>query len=180
VEYVVTAERCLLGLIFLASAGSKARSAAAFTAFADAVRDFAVLPSSWTRGSLVPGAVVAVEALVPVLLLTRSTTAAGLAVAAAVLAGLTVAVTLVVRRGAEVSCRCFGAGARLGRRHVLRNLVLAVVAGAGVLAALPAAQPMHPVGVAAAVAAGAIGAGVVVFMDDIVELFRPLPATSAG
>jgi hypothetical protein len=180
VEYLVTAERCLLGLVFLVSAGGKARDARAFAAFAASVREFAVLPTAWTRGRVVPAAVVAIEALVPVLLLARTTTAAGLALASVLLAGLAAAVAVVVRRDTGVSCLCFGGtAAALGRRHIARNLALAGVAGLGVLAALAPAPPLHAAGAATAAIGGSVIAVLVIAMDDLVDLFRPLSATRA-
>lgn len=183
VEYLVTADRFLLGLVFLASAVGKARNGGAFTAFAGSVRELRVLPPAWTRGAgagVVAGVVVAVEALVPVLLVARTTTPVGLALATVLLAGLAVTVALVVRRGARVACLCFGVtAAPLGRRHVVRNVALAVAAAAGASGAFAPAESAHPVGSTVAATVGLVVAGLVVAMDDIVELFRPLPVPHA-
>ena len=179
--YLVIAERFLFGLVLLASAVGKVRSGSAFGAFAASVREFGVLPAAWTRGRVAAGVVVAVEALVPLLLLTGATAPAGLAVAALLLTGLAGAVALVVRRGARVACLCFGTSATpLARRHVVRNAALALAAAVGAVAASAPAQPADPVGGAVAAAAGLVVAGLVVAMDDIVELFRALPVQHAG
>ncbi|OKI81719.1 MauE/DoxX family redox-associated membrane protein [Micromonospora sp. CB01531] len=92
------------------------------------------------------------------------------------LAVLTTGVVLAVRRGTGARCACFGATERpLGRRHVVRNgILLASVAGALVAVALGAAYPLAPAGAAVALAAGAVGALILIRLDDLLDLFLPV------
>ncbi|MGW4498777.1 MauE/DoxX family redox-associated membrane protein [Micromonospora sp. NPDC004336] len=180
-SYVWVFGRCLLALVFLASAAGKLRGRPAFRAFADSLRTMDLLPAR----TVVPvaGAVVAAEAVVPVLLLAPlpgvAVTTAGFALAVALLVAFTVAIAAVLSRGTQASCRCFGeaAAAPFGRHHLARNVVLTVVAGIGVYAA--SGDPGITVRAAAlSVPLGVVGALVVVRLDDLVALFSP--AAPAG
>jgi hypothetical protein len=87
---------------------------------------------------------------------------------------LTAGVVLVVRRRLVVRCRCFGAGrTRIGRRHVVRNLLLLLVGGLGLVAALsPGTAPStDAAGVLLAVGAAVLLASFVFHFDDLVELW---------
>lgn len=172
---MVLVERCLVGAIFLVAAAGKAWSRRTLDEFAGLIRDIRVIPARWSRRTAT--AVVVAEAAVPVLLLPAATTVAGFALAAVLLLGLAGVVALVLRRGMDVTCLCFGtAAASLRLRHLVRNLVLAAVAASGALGAavLPAAS--DPVGAVVAVGAGIVVAALVVVMDDIVDLFSAIPA----
>ncbi|GAA3758782.1 methylamine utilization protein MauE [Plantactinospora mayteni] len=182
-SYVVEFSRCLLALVFLASAVSKLRGRPAFRAFVDSLRTMDLLPAS----VVVPlaGAVVAAEAAVPLLLVplpVGAVTTVGFALAASLLAGFTVAVAVVLSRGTQASCRCFGeaAAAPFGRRHLARNLVLTVVAGIGAYASLGDAGMTVQTAVLS-VPLAVVGALVVVRLDDIAALFLPVspPAGAA-
>lgn len=202
-SYVLWFSRCLLALVFLASAAGKLTGRHAFRAFADSLRTMDLLPTRLVVP--VAGAVVAAEAAVPPLLLvplvpllpvpppdaaTASTgstvtdvgpvlSTVGFALAAALLLGFTVAVATVLRRGTSASCRCFGQAttAPFGRHHLVRNVVLIVIAATGGYAAL--VDPGRSVGTAVvSVPLAVLGALVVVRLDDIVALFRPaVPST---
>jgi uncharacterized membrane protein YphA (DoxX/SURF4 family) len=174
-SYVLGFGRCLLALVFLASAVGKLRGRPAFRAFADSLRAMNLLPGR----VVVPVAVVvaAAEAVVPLLLPlpVAALVTAGFVVAATLLAAFTVAVAAVLRRGTAVSCRCFGeaAAAPFGRHHLARNVVLTVVAGAGAYASL-GAPGMTVQAAVLCVPLAVVGALIVVRLDDIVALFRPV------
>lgn len=164
-SYLLVAARVLLGAVFAVSAASKARPAD-HRAFRRTVRD-------WTGGRVpaapAAAALVALEAAVPVLLAVRP--AAGLALAAALLAVFTAAIIVQLRRGSPAGCRCFGStGAPVSSLHVVRNAVLLAVAVAG----LAASGSSRWDGSIAAVGGLALLLGVlVVRMDDLVALFGP-------
>lgn len=89
----------------------------------------------WAR-PLVAVALPVAEVMVAVLLFTGAFTPLGAVAAGALLAVSTVAVTVMLARGVEASCGCFGGGQSLSWRMVVRNLVLlaccaAVAAGPG-------------------------------------------------
>ncbi|SCL71060.1 Methylamine utilisation protein MauE [Micromonospora citrea] len=180
-SYVSGFSQCLLALVFLASAAGKLRGRPAFRAFADSLRTMDLLPARMVVP--VAGAVVAAEAVVPLLLAPlpgAALTTVGFALAAALLAAFTVAVAVVLRRGTQASCRCFGeaAAAPFGRHHLARNVVLTVVAGIGGYAA--SGDPGTTVGTAAlSVPLGVVGALVVVRLDDLVALFSPAAPAAA-
>jgi hypothetical protein len=143
-DYLSLGIRLLLVLTFAASAASKVRSRDAFAAFAGSLGALGLLP----RAGVLPIAValVAAEAAAAALLLPEATAVAGLALAAALLAGFSVVILVVTRRGVQAPCRCFGASTRpLGYPHAARNALLAA-------AAL-----------------------LVVRFDDVLELFAPQP-----
>ncbi|NXY96427.1 methylamine utilization protein MauE [Streptomyces sp. BR123] len=181
-EYLVAGARGLLGLVFLVSVVGKVAGRHAFTAFAESVRSFGMLPPGLVR----PAArtVTAGEAAVCVLMTVpaRGATAAGFALAAVLLAAFTAAIAAAVRRGATAPCRCFGPSTTpLGTPHLVRNLALCAVAvsGAGALA-VPVAAGARPGGAVVAGAAGLIAGIVVTQLDHLMALFRPLPAAPAA
>jgi hypothetical protein len=179
-SYLLVFSRCLLALVFLASAASKLRGRPAFRAFADSLRTMNLLPARVVVP--VAGAVAVVEAMVPLLLVPlpgAAVTTVGFTVAAALLAAFTVAVAVVLHRGTRVSCRCFGeaAAAPFGRHHLARNVVLTVVAGIGAYASLGDSGVTVRTAVLA-VPLGVVSALIVVRLDDLVALF--LPVTPPG
>jgi uncharacterized membrane protein YphA (DoxX/SURF4 family) len=182
-SYLFVFVRCLLALVFLASAASKLRGRHAFRAFADSLRTMNLLPARVVVP--VAGAVAAAEAAVPLLLVPlpgAAVATVGFTVAAALLAAFTVVVAVVLHRGVPVSCRCFGeaAVAPFGRRHLARNVLLTVAAGIGAYASL--GDP--GVTVRTAVLAGPlgmVGALIVVRLDDLAALFLPVtPSADAA
>ncbi|MDO3703163.1 hypothetical protein Q3W71_15940 [Micromonospora sp. C28SCA-DRY-2] len=182
-SYLLVFSWCLLAPVFLASAASKLRGRRAFRAFADSLRAMDLLPAPVVV--LVAAAVAAAEAMVPLLLVPlpdAALTTAGFTVATALSAAFTVVVAVVLHRGGQVSCRCFGeaAAAPFGRRHLARNLVLTVAAGVGAYASL--GDPGVTVRtLVLAGPLGVVGALVVVRLDDLAALFRPVtPAGDAG
>jgi hypothetical protein len=111
---------------------------------------------------------------------TRAVVVVALVLAAALLAVLTGGIVLALRRGADVSCACFGAGDRpLSRRHLARNGVLFLIAvgGVGVADHVPR-DAAEPLAVLLAGLVGAVVALVLIRLEDLVELFAP--AARAG
>ena len=67
-------------------------------------------------------------------------------------------------------------GRPLGRPHLVRNLVLLAVFGAG-LAAVPLAHGRPaPAGAALAAAAGSLAALLIIRWEDLADLFAPIPS----
>ncbi|MER6479013.1 MauE/DoxX family redox-associated membrane protein [Streptomyces filamentosus] len=169
--HVVVACRALLVLVFLVSAAGKLRGRGAFDGFVAEVRAWRLVPAGTARGVAV--GVAGVEAALPVLLVVPVTARPGLAVAGLLLVALTAGVVVTRRRGTVARCACFGRTATvLGRRHVVRNVLLV---GAVAVASLPAAGPVGAAALTVAIGAGALGALLVTTLDDIAGLFSPLP-----
>jgi uncharacterized membrane protein YphA (DoxX/SURF4 family) len=172
-DYLAVACRCLIGVVFVVSAFGKVRSRQAFREFVTSTA--ALVPR---RGRALSPVVVAAELAVPVLLAVPVTVRTGFGLAAVLLAAFAVAIAAAVRRGVRTSCRCFGAStAPLGTRHVVRNAGLFAVAAVGAL--LGPGRPAELAGVAIAAIAAVVLAALVTRLDDLVELFAPMP-TSGG
>jgi len=173
--YLAIGARALLTVVFLVSASSKLRSGAAYADFAASVRAFRLLPERAVGP--VAALVTAVECCVPVLVWVPATAVAGTLLAVVLLAFLTLAVWLVVRRGSRPVCRCFGpSGQPIGVIHVARNLVLLAVAAVSL-----AGGAVSAAGGLVAVSAGVVGALTVVKLDGIGFLFtRPGPTNPAS
>ncbi|GAA3388435.1 MauE/DoxX family redox-associated membrane protein [Cryptosporangium minutisporangium] len=171
---VATVALLVIGVLSV-SLLSKLRSRAAFRAFADGLAALRVVPGRWAPA--LAGLSVAAEMAVVGALLWPGGTVVGLAGGAVLFAGFTVALSVAVRRRATVGCHCFGVtSAPVAPRHVVRSGFLAVTSlaafcGAATtsserLTGLPAAQL-----IAALAAAGILVAGLV-WLDDLVWLFR--------
>jgi hypothetical protein len=135
VQYVDVAARALLLTVFALALVSKIASREAWIAFADSIRAMDVIPRAMTPAAAVATAAgeagVIVLAAVPV----RWAGSAAFVLASLLLGCLTVAVVMVVRRGAAVPCRCFGATeTAMGMPHVVRNLILVGTALLGLAA----------------------------------------------
>lgn len=115
--------RSVLFAVFAVAAFSKLRSVTSYRDFAESLR-----PLKATR--LAP-VVVGAEVLVVVLLLTEWALL-GYLLAAGLLLVFVIEISRSLRHDVPVSCRCFGGrGGQLGRRHVVRNALLALVSLAG-------------------------------------------------
>jgi hypothetical protein len=171
ISYLVVGCRVLLGAVFLVSAASKLRTRGDFGQFVAAVARFGLVPAERVRAAA--AAVVAVELAIPVLLLVPATVPVGFAVALGLLGVFTAAIGRALRRGVQAPCRCFGVSASpVGRRHLVRNLLLGVVAAAGIAGAFTTVPgDPHVGGVAVATAAGLVLAGLTVVADELVDLF---------
>jgi hypothetical protein len=95
---------------------------------------------------------------------------------------LTSGVALIIRRGAQARCACFGARSSrpLGRAHLARNVGLLAVVGVGLIAAPLAHGRPAPAGAMLAAVAGAAAALVVIRWEDIADLFAPVPPSTAA
>ncbi|GAA4624121.1 methylamine utilization protein MauE [Actinoallomurus vinaceus] len=163
-EYVRAGCVSLIALVFVASAVSKLRDLGGFERSLPAL---APVPSRLVRP--LARAVVAAEAVIPVLLLVPPATAYGFGLAGVLLIAFTVAIAVALRRGRRAPCRCFGASSTpIAPRHLVRNATLLVAAALGGMA--PGGLPVTA-GLAIAVAGGLVGAILIVALDDIVDLF---------
>jgi hypothetical protein len=162
--------RWAIGLAFGVSALGKATAMASFRA---ALADFGVLPQRLNSAVAITtlGAEVLVVGLVAA---GRWLAVAGLCLALALLAVFSATLTAALRRKAEVSCNCFGSGARqVSRYDLARNAVLGACCVAGLLG-YRESSAWHP-SLALAVLLGlmaAVSVTVAVNLEDIVELLR--------
>jgi len=168
VEYVTVASQALLAAVFGWAAASKLRG---FAAFRQSVLRLGLVPDRYA--GVVAIGIVAIESgcalavpLWPVV---------GLIGCLGVLMVFCGGIVVLLTRGVSASCACFGAtGSPLGRKHLIRNGLLAGIALCGLLAGAP--SDLHPGGALDAVFAGLIGAALLVAFDDLVELFLPSTA----
>ncbi len=101
----------------------------------------------------------------------------GLVLSALLLVVLTAGIAIEVRRGSTAGCACFGVTShRLGTRHLVRNALLVVCVVAG-LSTYPmvATQTVRPGGALVALAGGLAVALILIRLDDLVDLFAPIP-----
>ncbi len=167
-EYLTVGSQALLTAVFGWAAFTKLR---AFATFRGSVRQFGLVPDRYA--GVVAAGVIAIETgcalAVPLSALI------GLIGCLAVLTFFCLGIAVLLVRGVSASCACFGAtGSPLGRKHLVRNGLLAGIALCGLLAGAP--SDLHPGGVLDAVFAGLIGAALLVAFDDLVELFMPSTA----
>jgi len=169
-DYVLLFIRTAVAMVFAIAVIAKLGGRDAFHQFTTSLASFG-LPA---RAS-VAAMVVAGEAASAFLLAVAPRLGGPLA--AILLAGFAIGIAGVVRRGATVHCRCFGATtAALGRRHVIRNLVLAVASAAVALGPVPASLG-DPAVVAAIVVGLAVGAAIAKW-DDLTFVFAPVQRSS--
>jgi hypothetical protein len=179
--YVVLGCRCVVGLVFVASVVGKLRGRAGYAGFVVAADR---LGPGWAvsrvPAGVLAGGVIAAEVAVPVLVVLPGTAWVGFVLAGLLASAFAAAVLAAIRRGDRAPCQCFGSSARpVGGVHLIRNVVLAAAAGAGLVAGAGAAGPLEPAGVVAAVVAGVVVAAVVVTADDVADLFRPVVSPDA-
>ncbi|BCL16544.1 MauE/DoxX family redox-associated membrane protein [Micromonospora sagamiensis] len=171
--YLVTACQGLLAVVLLVSATSKLRSGQALRVLAGSLAAMRLVPPRWAEP--VAAVLAVAEAVAVVLLLIPATRRVGFGAAAALLAVLAAGVAVVLARGTAQPCRCFGASATpLGRRHLVRNVVLCLAAFAGLVGP---AGPAVPAGTLLALLAGAVAGLLVTVLDDIVALLTPMSRT---
>ncbi len=175
--------RALIGVTFALSAASKLRGIASLREFARSITDLRIVGSKRTAATLAIGVATA-EALVCVLMVPLPEAAlaiAGYVLASVLLVAFIFVIVLTLRRGVPATCRCFGGAAAVpfGRRHVVRNALLLVIAAAG--ASTSAAGVVVP-GPAWAIGAafGVVCAVVVSRFDDVVGLFSPASGTTVS
>jgi methylamine utilization protein MauE len=168
VEYLTVASQALLTAVFGWAAVTKLR---AFATFRRSVRLLGLVPARYA-GAVAAG-IVAIES--GCALAVPLSPVVGLIGCLGVLTLFCVGIVVLLVRGVSASCACFGAtGAPLGRKHLIRNGLLAGIALSGLLT--NAAGDLHPGGVLSALFAGLIGAALLVTFDDLVELFSPSTA----
>jgi uncharacterized membrane protein YphA (DoxX/SURF4 family) len=165
-NYLLFAARCVLGLVFAVSAWTKLRD---FPAFLGALTTMRVLPEALDRP--MAALVVILEVAVPLLLLVTVTAPLGLALAAVLLIGFAAAISVTLARGTGAACACFGPASHpFGRRHLVRNALLAVLAGAGALVGV-GQSAFPPVAGAVITAVGAlVVALLMILFDEVAEL----------
>ncbi|YCK41139.1 MauE/DoxX family redox-associated membrane protein [Actinomadura sp. ATCC 39365] len=170
-QYVALACRVTLGVVFLVAVAGKVRGRSAFAGFRGSVRG--LVPLGPRAVTALSGAVVLAEGCVVVLLAIPGTVRAGMMLAGTVLVGFCAGIVRAMRSGSTTPCRCFGAaGTPLGRRHLVRNAGLLALVAAGLV---PGHAAPHPAGVALSVLAGGVLAVIVIFFDDLADLFAAQP-----
>ncbi|MER7009630.1 MauE/DoxX family redox-associated membrane protein [Dactylosporangium sp. NPDC000555] len=173
-SYSVWCIRLLICGVFAVSAIGKLRGRGALVAFTGAVRELTGLGSRPARVAAV--ATVAAESLVAVAVLVPAVHRVALACAVLLLGAFVLVLARVLRAGRAVACRCFGRGAApVAARHVVRNVVLAALAGLALAADLlagPAA--VEPAGLALCLLVAAVSVAFVALLDDIAVLLTPI------
>ena len=178
----------LSACVFAASAVAKLHSRAAYRSFRAGLRETALIPAGLLPVTVaaLPGAeaVTAVGlAAAAVLVATAGPGASpaaetALTVAWLLTATLAVGVAVVIRRGTQARCACFGAGSTrpLGGAHLIRNVALLAVLAVGLVSNPLGHGHPAPVGAIVAAAAGAVAALLFIRWEDLAELFAPIPS----
>ena len=163
--------RTVVGLVFAVSAFSKLRNGTAYREFASWL---ASVPVPLARKRALPPVLAGAEAATVVLVAVPATAVAGLVLAVLTLAALTAGTAVAVRRGARVTCQCFGPSrTELAPHHVVRNgfLLVLALAGLAVAGAFSAgAADLRPAAIGLSLWAAVALATFVVFLDDVVFL----------
>ncbi|MFC8195727.1 MauE/DoxX family redox-associated membrane protein [Streptomyces sp. NPDC057298] len=170
--YLFLGCRALLLVVFVVAVAGKIRNRGAFAGFSSSIVALRLL--SRRRSVVAAAAVVGVELATTVMLAVTRTALVGLVVAISLLLAFVTGITVALRGGQAVPCRCLGAStASLGPIHIVRNLALAAIGGAGLAAGLTAtrAWPGHPGGTAVTLAMALVGALLVIRFDDLAFLF---------
>ncbi|MFD4374099.1 MauE/DoxX family redox-associated membrane protein [Streptomyces sp. NPDC058486] len=136
-DSLILAVRCVVTVVFAASALGKARAPGEFRA---AVRDMRLVPGRLTGAVAV--AVPVLEAVLAAAVWIPALTAGAFALSFGLVAVFTLALASVLRRKIDTSCSCFGTSrTRVGPAHLVRNAVLLGATAAGFLASLAAGGP---------------------------------------
>ncbi|QFY12055.1 methylamine utilization protein MauE [Nonomuraea phyllanthi] len=175
IAYIGFGCRILLALVFVAAAASKLRGRRDFIEFRATVSAFGVKPR-WS--SAAAGAVIACELAAAALMPVGVTAPAGLGIGAALLIVFSLVIASALRRGTSTSCRCFGTSTRpLGARHLVRNAILLVIAGAGlagtVLTGHTGSAGFDTAALIVSGFAAVVVAALVIAYDDLVALVLP-------
>jgi Methylamine utilisation protein MauE len=178
----------LAACVFGASAVAKLHSRAAYRSFRAGLRETTLMPAGLLPVTVaaLPGAEAVTAAgltAAAVLVATAGPGAnpaaeAALTVACLLTATLAAGVAVVIRRGTQARCACFGAGSTrpLGGAHLLRNLVLLAVLAAGLASSPLGHGHPGPADTIVAAAAGAVAALLFIRWEDLAELFAPIPS----
>lgn len=153
----------LIAVVFAISAVGKLRVR---TAFRRSVADMAVLPARLVGP--VATAVPLAEAIAVVLLVVPPTAVVGSLLALVLLAAFTTGIGIVLWRGTQASCLCFGTAERpYAVRHLVRNSLLIVAAATGVVTAGPVTDLLATL---IAMVAGAVAAVMLIVSDELLDL----------
>ncbi len=176
----------IAAIVFGTSATAKLRGRTAYRSYRDGLREAAVVP-----GRLLPATAVVLagcEALVAVAsavaaILTAASLPRAILVSWSALAGaialtsvLAAGVGVVVGRGTQASCACFGSASvrPLGAAQLVRNLSTLAVLVAGLISYGLGHGRQTPAEAAIGVAAGAVTALILIRLDDLIALFMPI------
>ncbi|WP_049563745.1 MauE/DoxX family redox-associated membrane protein [Nonomuraea sp. SBT364] len=163
-DLLLVACQVLIGSVFAVAAFTKLRSRADLRSFASTL---VMVPE---RLRLPVAAVVAAGEAATVALMVIPEI--GLVLGGIMLGAFSVVIAVSARRGARVSCRCFGPSVvSLGWVHLVRNALLLVVVALGGMALTLTSGPPAAAALAVAIPAGLVGAVVLVAFDDIAGLF---------
>ena len=183
-RFVLVFAYAVPAVVFLVSATGKLRDP---DGLRDSLEPLSILTRRWIRpvaialttAEIVAAAAVCwgVVAAVAGRSLAQPVGVAGLVLSALLLVVLTAGIAIEVRRGTTAGCACFGVVShRLGTRHLVRNALLVVCVVAG-LAAYPMVrtQTVRPGEALVALAGGLVVALILIRLDDLVDLFAPIP-----
>lgn len=182
----------LAACVFAVSASAKLRSRSAFRTFRAALHETALVPDRLVPvlAVVLPCAeVVAAAGLSAAvgLIATAGPGAKPVAQAALVLAvmltgALVVGVAVIMRRGTQARCACFGAGTGrpLGRVHLIRNVTLLAAIATGLVSSVLGHGHPAPAASAVAAAGGALAALVFIRWEELAELFAPIPSAHSA
>jgi hypothetical protein len=168
--YIDLAMRAAIGIVFAVACTSKLRSRIAFERFTRSL-EVLKLPSA-AKPRLIAPVVVAAEVATVVSLAAPVAVAIGFTLALTLLLAFAFSIVRAVTGGVQVPCQCFGSdGATLAGRHVLRNVLLVVLAAIGLAAQLSGTASGASVagGLVAALAGAALGY-MFIRWDDIAYL----------
>jgi hypothetical protein len=174
-RYVEVFCRVLLATVFVGAVAGKVGGRSAYQGFVRSLRDMAI-PNGLIR--MAAPATVAAEALTAVLLLAplRPTVLLGFILATTLLGAFAAVVGRALRRGVRAPCRCFGGSATpLGARHIIRNVILMALAGAGIAATAAGHGRLQIAPTLIAASAGLVIGLATIALDDLVSLVKTTP-----
>lgn len=172
--YVAVGARYLLACVFLISFVGKVRGHARYAEYVTATGRLMPRPVlARVPARVVAPAVVVAEAAIVILLAVPATVLPGLVLSCLLLAVFAGATAAALRRGDHAPCHCFGSSQRaVGVGHVVRNVLLALVAVAGMVAAAADARPLDAAQTTVVAGAAVVAAVLFVIADDIADVFR--------
>ncbi|MFE5797963.1 MauE/DoxX family redox-associated membrane protein [Streptomyces sp. NPDC056503] len=136
-DSLILAFRCVVAVVFAASALGKARAPGEFRT---TVREMRLVPLGAVGAVAV--AVPVLEALLAAAVWVPALTTWAFALSFGLIAVFTAALASVLRRKIDTSCSCFGASrTRVGPAHLVRNAVLLGATATGCVASLAAGGP---------------------------------------
>lgn len=175
-ELIAVFGRVLLAVTLAVAGLGKLRSRTAFAAFAETLQDLGWRSPPGRRAAA--AALSCAELGSAALLAVPSAASWGYAAALVLLAAMTAAAAVAVKRGRRLRCRCFGrAEEPIGASTLTRNGVLVAAGLAGLAATLASAgRSMPPAAEVLGAGAGLLGAAVIVYWADLGYLLHGRPA----